>query len=389
MTFAKHYLTIRIDVRFLDFYGLTPVAASVISTSSRPMKAITFQGIQSLAYEDIPDPGLLDSTDAIIRVTAAGICGSDLHPYFGREQGLDVGTVMGHELLGEVVEVGSDVRRFSIGDIGVAPFTTNCGSCFFSRSGLTARCETGQLFGWIENGVGLHGTQAEFVRVPMADSTLVVVPDGLDEGVALLAGDILSTAAFGAELAGVQTGDLVVVVGCGPVGLLSIRAAREKGARQVVAVDSVVSRLKLARRFGAIPVNFKTEKAFEVVMACSEGRGADCAIEAAGSPEATRTAAELLRFGGSLAALGVHTEAHLALSPGEIYDRNLRYAGGRCSARHYMPAALRIAERDMALISELISHRLPLSQGVEAYRSFAAREEGWSKVVLTPSHPHS
>ena len=180
------------------------------------MKAITFQGIQSLAYEDIPDPGLLDSTDAIIRVTAAGICGSDLHPYFGREQGLDVGTVMGHELLGEVVEIGSDVRRFSIGDIGVAPFTTNCGSCFFCRSGLTARCETGQLFGWIENGVGLHGTQAEFVRVPMADSTLVVVPDGLDEGVALLAGDILSTAAFGAELAGVQTGDLVVVVGCGP-----------------------------------------------------------------------------------------------------------------------------------------------------------------------------
>ena len=140
VTFAKCYLTIRIDVRFLDFYGLTPVATSVISTSSRPMKAITFQGIQSLAYEDIPDPGLLDSTDAIIRVTAAGICGSDLHPYFGREQGLDVGTVMGHELLGEVVVVGSDVRNFSIGDIGVAPFTTNCGSCFFCRSGLTARC---------------------------------------------------------------------------------------------------------------------------------------------------------------------------------------------------------------------------------------------------------
>ena len=348
------------------------------------MKAITFKGIQSLAYEDIPDPGLLDSTDVIIRVTAAGICGSDLHPYFGREQGLDCGTVMGHELLGEVVEVGSDVQRFSLGDIGVAPFTTNCGSCFFCRSGLTARCEAGQLFGWIENGVGLHGAQAEFVRVPMADSTLVVVPDGLDEGVALLAGDILSTAAFGAELARVQAEDVVVVVGCGPVGLLSIRAALEKGARKVVALDSVVSRLKLARRFGAIPVNFKTEEAFEIVMACSEGRGADCAIEAVGSPEATRTAAELLRFGGSLAALGVHTESHLALSPGEIYDRNLHYAGGRCSARYYMPAALKIAERDVALVSELISHRLPLSQGVEAYRSFAAREEGWSKVVLTP-----
>ena len=348
------------------------------------MKAITFQGIQSLAYEDIPDPGLLDSSDVIIRVTAAGICGSDLHPYFGREQGLDHGTVMGHELLGEVVEVGSAVRRFSPGDIGVAPFTTNCGTCFFCQSGLTARCEIGQLFGWIENGVGLQGAQAEFARVPMADSTLVVVPDGLDEGVALLAGDILSTAAFGAELAGVRPGDVVVVVGCGPVGLLSIRAAREKGANQVVAIDSVLSRLELASRFGATPVNFKTEQASEVVMAYSEGRGADCAIEAVGSPEATRVAAELLRFGGSIAALGVHTEAHLALAPGEIYDRNIRYAGGRCSARYYMPAALKIAERDMALVSELISHRLPLAQGIEAYKSFAAREEGWSKVVLTP-----
>ncbi len=353
------------------------------------MKAITFQGIESLAYEDLPDPGLINSTDAIIRVTVAGICGSDLHPYFGREQGLDCGTVMGHELLGEVVELGADVQGFAVGDIGVAPFTTNCGHCFFCLSGLTARCETGQLFGWVEDGAGLHGAQAEFVRVPMADSTLVAVPDGLDEAVALLAGDILSTAAFGAELAGVQPGDLVVVVGCGPLGLLCVRAALEKGACGVVAVDSVLSRLLLAGRFGATPVNFKTEEPFEVVMARSEGRGADCAIEAVGSPEATRTAAKLLRSGGSLAALGVHIEAHLALSPGEIYDRNLRYAGGRCSARHYMPAALRLAERDMALISELISHRLPLSQGVEAYRSFAAREEGWSKVVLTPGNAHS
>ncbi|GIS80997.1 MAG: hypothetical protein CM1200mP14_25630 [Gammaproteobacteria bacterium] len=130
-----------------------------------------------------------------------------LHPYFGREQGLDCGTVMGHELLGEVVEVGSDVQRFSLGDIGVAPFTTNCGAVS-SVVGGNCPCEAGQLFGWIENGVGLHGAQAEFVRVPMADSTLVVVPDGLDEGVALLAGDILSTAAFGAELAGVQAEDV-------------------------------------------------------------------------------------------------------------------------------------------------------------------------------------
>ena len=348
------------------------------------MKAITFQGIESLAYEDVPDAELVEPTDALVHVTVAGICGSDLHPYFGRERGLDRGTVMGHELLGEVVEIGDDVRGFAVGDRAVAPFTTNCGDCFFCRSGLTARCERGQLFGWVENGVGLHGSQAELVRVPMADATLVGVPDGLDEAVALLAGDILSTAAYGAELAGVEPGDLVAVVGCGPVGLLAVRTALERGARDVVAVDSVPSRLALAERFGATPVSFETGDPVAVVHERSEGRGADCAIEAVGTPEATRAAADLLRLGGSLAALGVHTEPHLALAPGEIYDRNLRYAAGRCPVRHYMPQALALAQRDAALISELISHRLPLSQGVDAYRRFAAREEGWAKVVLTP-----
>ena len=182
------------------------------------MKAITFQDIEALAYEDVPDAELVDPGDALVRVTAAGICGSDLHPYFGRERGLDVGTVMGHELLGEIVEVGSDVMAFAVGDRVVAPFTTNCGACYYCRIGLTARCERGQLFGWVENGSGLHGAQAELVRVPLADATLVEVPEGLDDAVALLAGDILSTATFGAELAGVEPGDLVAVVGCGPVG---------------------------------------------------------------------------------------------------------------------------------------------------------------------------
>lgn len=348
------------------------------------MKAITFQDIEALAYEDVPDAELVDPGDALVRVTAAGICGSDLHPYFGRERGLDVGTVMGHELLGEIVEVGSDVMAFAVGDRVVAPFTTNCGACYYCRIGLTARCERGQLFGWVENGSGLHGAQAELVRVPLADATLVEVPEGLDDAVALLAGDILSTATFGAELAGVEPGDLVAVVGCGPVGLLAIRTALERGAREVVAVDSVPSRLALAERFGATSVSFETGDPMATVCERSEGRGADCAIEAVGTPEATRAAADLLRLGGSLAALGVHTEPHLAISPGEIYDRNLTYSGGRCPVRHYIPQALALAERDETLLSELISHRLPLSEGVDAYRRFAAREEGWAKVVLSP-----
>ncbi len=348
------------------------------------MNAITFHDVETLAYERVPDPAIIEATDVVIRVRAAGICGSDLHPYFGRERGLDIGTVMGHEVLGEVVEAGSEVRSFSVGDRVVAPFSTSCGACFYCRTGLTARCARGQLFGWVQGGLGLQGTQAELVRVPLAEGTLVRVPEGLDDAVALLAGDILSTAAFGADLAGVGRGDLVVVVGCGPVGLLAVRAALERGAREVVAVDRVPSRLAVAEAFGATPVHFEVGDPHALVRERSEGRGADRAIEAAGSPEATRLAAELLRPGGSLAAVGVHTEPHLALSPAEIYDRNLRYASGRCPARHYMPASLALAVRDEGLIATLISHRLPLAAGVDAYRRFAAREPGWTKVVLTP-----
>jgi len=176
----------------------------------------------------------------------------------------------------------------------------------------------------------------------------------------------------------------VAIVGCGPVGLLAIRAALALGAREVVAVDMVASRLEVARRFGATPVNVATEDPVALARERSGGRGADRAVEVVGSPEATRLAADLLRLGGSLAALGVHTEPHLALAPAEIYDRNLRYAAGRCPARHYMPASLEWAVRDQALIATLISHRLPLKEGVAAYKRFAAREEGWIKVVLLP-----
>jgi threonine dehydrogenase-like Zn-dependent dehydrogenase len=347
------------------------------------MRAITFHGVETLRCEDVSDPGLVDHGDVVVRVSAAGICGSDLHPYFGRETGLDVGTVMGHELVGEVVEVGSAVRCLRLGDRVVAPFTTSCGACFYCSTGLTARCERGQLFGWVEGGRGLHGAQAEYVRVPLADGTLVTVPEGLDDAVALLAGDILSTAAFGADLAAVTEGDVVVVVGCGPVGLLAIRTALGRGARAVVAVDRVASRLETAVRFGATPADLGDDPR-AIVDELTEGRGADGAIEAVGSAPATRTAADLLRLGGRLAALGVHTEPHLALSPGELYDRNLTYSAGRCPARHYMPASLQLAAREAELIGSLVSHRLPLAEGVEAYRHFAAREPGWNKVVLLP-----
>jgi threonine dehydrogenase-like Zn-dependent dehydrogenase len=347
------------------------------------MQAITFIDIEVLEYGAVADPVIVDDSDVIVEVDTAGICGSDLHPYLGRERGIDRGTIMGHEFVGRVVEVGRGVRAFRRGDRVVAPFTTSCGACASCDIGLTSRCVRGQLFGWVENGRGLHGAQAELVRVPLADTTLVAVPDALgDDALALLAGDVLSTALFAAELADVRAGDVVAVVGCGPVGLLAVRAALAREAREVFALDTVASRLALAERFGATPVQIGAADGITSVRERTGGRGVDRVIEAVGSPDATRSAADLLRPGGVLAAVGVHTEPHLALSPGEMYDRNLTYAAGRCPARRMLPAALDMAQRDASLLVEMISHRLPLSEGVDAYRRVATREEGWAKVVL-------
>ena len=348
------------------------------------MKALVFEGIERVGVAEVEEPRILDGRDVLVEISAAGLCGSDLHPYFGREVGIDRGTVLGHEFVGRVVAVGDDVRSFAVGDVVVSPFTTSCGTCPPCRQGLTARCDFGQLFGWVENGVGLHGAQAERVRVPLADGTLVRVPPNLDEGLALLAGDILSTALYAAQLARIETGQTVAVVGCGPVGLLAVRTALHRGAREVLAVDRVTSRLELARSFGATPVHLDEVDFGAVIAQTGDGRGADAAIEAVGSASATRCAADLLRPGGVIAAVGVHTEPHLALSPGELYDRNLTYSAGRCSARRFLPEALTIAGRDAALLAGLLTHRLPLTEGPRAYRAFGAREEGWGKVVFLP-----
>jgi len=179
------------------------------------MKGACFQAIESVACRDIPDPQIEQLTDAIVKVSLAGLCGSDLHVYFGREAGADVDMVMGHELVGTVVETGSEVQGIQVGDRVYAPFTTNCGKCFYCNRGLTARCEQGQLFGWVENGLGLHGGQSEFVRVPLADGTLKKIPSTVSDASALLLGDNFSAGFYCAEMAEIQPDRTYVVVGCG------------------------------------------------------------------------------------------------------------------------------------------------------------------------------
>jgi threonine dehydrogenase-like Zn-dependent dehydrogenase len=347
------------------------------------MRALIFEGVGRVGHAEVADPSLLEPGDAIVRVRAAGVCGSDLHVYRGLETGLDPGTPMGHEMAGDVVEVGSGVTGFRPGDRVVSPFTTSCGDCFYCRSGLTARCVVGQLFGWVQEGRGLAGAQAEYVRVPLADTTLVGVSAEIPPELALLAGDVLATGWFGAESAGARLFSTIAVVGCGPVGLMAVLAAREMGAERVFAIDSLPDRLALAERFGAEPLDLGREPAARVRDA-TEGRGVDGVVEAVGSPEATGLAWELARPGGTIAAVGVHTESHLAVSPGALYDKNLTYRAGRCPARYYLDRLVPLVQSRQADLAAMISHRLPLAEAPRGYDLFDRRVEGCTKVVLTP-----
>lgn len=347
------------------------------------MRALVFESVRQVGLATVPDPEILEPGDVIIRVEAAGVCGSDLHVYRGLESGLDAGTVMGHELAGEVVEVGPGVRSLRPGDRVVSPFSTSCGACFFCRCGLTARCIHGQLYGWVEKGRGLQGAQAELVRVPLAETTLVRLPEGTPAETALFAGDNLATGWFGAESAQAGPGRVVAVVGCGPVGLMAVLAARELGADRIFAIDALPERLSWAEHWGATVINAQDDPAGRIREA-TEGMGADAAIEAVGSQPSTRLAFDLIRPGGTIAALGVHTEPHLALAPSEMYDKNLTYRTGRAPARSYMEKLLPLIGSGRYDLGALISHRLPLAEGPRGYDLFDRKLEGCTKVVLRP-----
>ena len=337
------------------------------------MRALTFQGVKEVACTEAPDPTIEQPTDAIVRVELSAICGSDLHVYRGAEVGLDRGTVLGHEFAGEVLEVGSAVEGIAPGDRVVAPFSTSCGACPACERGLSSRCEVGQLFGWVEGGQGLHGGQAELVRVPLAGSSLVKIADGRDPA-ALFAGDVMSTGMYLAALGGVGPGDRVAVIGCGPVGLMAVVAALDMGAAEVFALDLLEDRLELARSFGATPILASDPSQLPAAV--------DASLEAVGSPSSTRLAFDLLRPGGTLAAAGVHVEPQLAFSPGEAYDKNLTYRAGRSPARSLLEPALELAARSG--VDRIVSHRIPLAEAAHGYRIFDGRLEGATKVLLEP-----
>jgi alcohol dehydrogenase len=357
------------------------------------VRALVLAAVGEVALRhDLPDPSIEAPTDAIVAVRAAGLCGSDLHPYLGREPARP-GVVPGHEAVGEVVAVGGDTTEVAIGDRVLVPFTTCCGTCPPCRRGLTARCLRGQLFGWGDpdrpDAPALQGGQAELLRVPLAGSTLLPVPDGLDDATAVLLTDNLPTAWEAVARAAPEPGAPLVVVGLGAVGLCAVVAAAHAGASPIVAVDPVADRRERGARLGAIVA--APEDAPEVVRtALAEGGpGATLlsAVDAAGTLSAQRLAFDLLGPGATLSVIAVPTDQRFAFTPPEAYDRNVAVRVGRASVRDTLVRLLpRVATGAVRVPTEVVVTHLdvPLDAGPELYRRFAAREGGLVKAVFRP-----
>jgi len=346
------------------------------------MKALTYTGLQSITCESVPDPALLEGTDVIVKTDFCAICGSDLHIFHGREAGIDHHTVMGHEFAGEVVDVGKRMRTLQRGDKVVSPFSTACGQCFYCNIGLSARCIHNQIYGWVEEGKGLQGAQAEYVRVPMADTTLLKYePFGISGDLALLAGDIFSTGYYGAQLSEIKVATIVAVIGCGPVGLMAVLSSNILGAKTVLAIDTIESRLQLAETMGAIKLDPR-EQIIEAINQLTSGRGVDAVIEAVGNESAQALAFQIVRPGGIIATIGVHTADHFVFKPADIYNKNITYKSGRCPARSLMGTTLPLIADYTPLLSTLITHRLNLEDGVKGYDIFDKKKDGCIKVFF-------
>nr|A0A411KUQ9.1 RecName: Full=Medium chain reductase/dehydrogenase ucsI; AltName: Full=UCS1025A pyrrolizidinone biosynthesis cluster protein I [Acremonium sp.]QBC88153.1 UcsI [Acremonium sp.] len=281
--------------------------------SPTDMKAVVFYGPHSIAIESRPIPKVQHDKDIVVKVSASGLCGSDLHYFRGHEVVDSAGFIMGHEFVGEVVEAGRAVTTVRPGDKVVSPFTVSCGDCFYCKLQNSSRCVHCQVFG----SNGLDGAQAEYVRVPLADSTVVRAPPGLSDDALILMADIFPTGFFGARnaMAGLGAQDpteaVVVVIGCGPVGLCAIVSALEYRPRVVFAIDSVDSRLGLAEKLGARPLDLKkgVPSIISAVQEVTEGRGADAVVEVVGQGPALRTAYDIIRPFGSISSIGAHHSA--------------------------------------------------------------------------------
>jgi threonine dehydrogenase-like Zn-dependent dehydrogenase len=400
------------------------------------MKAVVFHKVGDIRLDKVRDPRIEQGTDAIVKVTASAICGTDLHLVRGTLPGVVPGTVLGHEGIGIVEEVGPDVRNLQVGDRVVICSTIACGSCVYCRAGYYAQCNNANpngplagtaFFGGMKSSGPFDGLQAEYARIPYAHVTATKLPDEVGDDDAILLSDILPTAWFGAKLAEIKEGDTVAVFGCGPVGLLSIACAQRLGAGRVIAVDRLTDRLDVARRHGAEVVNFDEEDPVEAIRRITQGIGVDRAIDAVGvdaqcahggpaakldrstkkmfareqkmiapvqrarrgnwrpgdaPSQALFWAVEALAKAGTLSIVGVYGDASKHFPIGVAMNKNLTINMGNCNHKKYVGPLIELVRQGGFRPSDLVSQKASLADAIDAYRQFDKRMPGWTKVEL-------
>jgi threonine dehydrogenase-like Zn-dependent dehydrogenase len=388
------------------------------------MKANCWMGKKRVSVEDVPDPQILNARDAIVRVTSTAICGSDLHLYNGFVPTMERGDILGHEFMGEVMEVGAGVTNLKVGDRVVVPFPIACGNCFACQQGTTSLCENSNpnawmaekmwghspcgIFGYSHLTGGFAGGQAEYVRVPFADVGPLKVPAHLTDDQVLFLSDILPTGYMGAEMCEIQPGQVIAVWGAGPVGQFAMVSARLLGAERVIAIDRFDYRLQMAaEKAGATDViNYEESDVHERLMDITAGRGPDACIDAVGleahghgpvyaydrskqalmlqpdRPLALRQAIQECRNGGIVSVAGVYGGFIDKFPMGAVVNRALTLRSGQCHAHRYMRPLLEHIERGDLDPTFIVTHHLPLSEAARGYEIFAKKQENCEKVVL-------
>ena len=382
------------------------------------MKAVTYQGHKNMEVREVKDPTIEESTDAIIKITASGICGSDLHLYHQGDLFMDPGFVIGHEPMGIVEEVGKDVKSLKKGDRVVIPFNIGCGDCFYCDNHMESQCDNsnqspanwkmdnGGLFGF----GGMHGNhwggQAEYLRVPFADFSSFKVPDSdLKDEQVLFLSDVVPTAYWSVEHAGVKSGDTVIVLGCGPIGLMAQKFAKLKGAERVIAIDNVEHRLNHAKKFnGAEIYNFSKEDNIGKLLRETTHGGADVVIDCVGmdgqvaqddlevsSNSAQRgnispiiTAAESVRKFGTIQLTGIYGSPADNFPLDLIFNRNVQVKSGQAPVIHQMPKLYEMIKNEVFDPTEIITHTMPLEEAKQAYDIFDQKKDNNIKVILKP-----
>ncbi len=344
------------------------------------MRAVTFQAPGEIRLDERPEPELLAPDDAIVRVDATGVCGSDLHIYHGRVK-IEPGFTIGHEYVGTVIAAGDAVTRVDVGDRALGCFHTACGSCFFCMRGEYHKCDEARVFGHGATLGSLQGAQAEQVLVPRANLTLRRVPDGMSDDAALFAGDVMGTGYHAVVAAGLRPGDTAVVLGLGPVGLCAVQAARACGAAAVIGVDTVPERLEVARSFGAEPVHLSEEDPRGAVKALTEGRGADVVVDAVGHPDALDMACRMARKAGTVSVVGVYAE-RCEVHMGVVWIKALRLVTGHANVIAHVDPVLAMMKSGVLDPTPLVSRHMKLDEAPSAYEAYANREA--LKIVMAP-----